>query len=122
MAVTVPLGPAVVNLTGIRAGDANLMTVTLTTKGEPYDLTGMTLTAQARKKVTDDAPAVTAAITVDPDPTIGKALLSWPGDQVRDSLAGKANWQGVWDLQVDDGTEVQTLMAGTFQAVLDVTR
>jgi hypothetical protein len=122
MAVTVPLGPAVVNLTGVRAGDRNLISLTLTSKGTPYDLSGLAISAQARHKATDETPAVTAVITIPPDPTLGELTMAWPGDQVAASLAGKASWQGVWDLQIDDGESVVTLLAGSFTAVLDVTR
>jgi hypothetical protein len=124
MAVTVPMGPAVVNLTGVRAGDRNLLTVTLTSKGDPYDLTGLTLSAQARLHAVDPEPAVVAEIEVDPDPTTGKFALRWPGDQVAAAMPqGKASWSGVWDLQADDGTnDPTTLAAGSFAAVLDITR
>ena len=89
MAVTVPLGPAVVNLTGVRAGDANLVAVTVTSKDAPVDLSGLTLAAQARKKLTDADPAVTALITVT-DAAAGEFTISWPGEAVRTSLADKA--------------------------------
>jgi|SRR5215831_14626109 len=127
MAVTVPLGPAVVNLTGVRAGDRNPIHFAVTVKGSPMDLTGLTLSAMARTKVTDESPAVTADIVIDPDPTTGEFDLSWPGPDVAASIpSGKTGWQGVWDLQADDGspdgTGVTTLMGGSISVVLDVTR
>jgi hypothetical protein len=120
--VTVPLGPACVNVTGVRAGDRNEMTFTLTSKGTPIDLTGMAVTAMARKKATDADPAVTAEVTIT-DPVNGQGFLRWPGAEVATSMAGKAEWIGVWDMQIDDGaTDPVTVAAGGFTATMDVTR
>jgi hypothetical protein len=122
--VVVPFGPAVVNIVGIRAGDLNEMTLTLTSGGLPLDLTGQTLAAQARLKTTSaGAPALAAVITVVGNPVNGVATVRWPGDDVRTMLAGKASWAGVWDLQVDNGVDDPvTLAAGSFKAEMDVTR
>ena len=120
--MTIPLGPAVANLTGIRAGDRNLITATIISKGEPVNLTGLTPSAQARKKATDAEPAITAVIEV-LDAAAGKISIRWPGDAVTAMLAGGARWDGVWDLQLDPGGEdPMTVVAGTFGAVMDVTR
>lgn len=119
--VVVPLGPACVNLDGVRAGDRNLITVTLTSKGTPVNLTGYTVTAQARKKSTD-LTALSAVIAVD-DAVAGKISIRWPGDLVTTLLDGKATWNGVWDLQIDTaGSDPLTVAAGTFGAVMDVAR
>lgn len=120
--VTVPLGPAVANLTGIRAGDRNLITATVTSKGAPIDLTGMTLSAQARAKSTDAAAAMTAEVTV-LDAATGQISIRWPGDQVTTALAGAATWKGVWDLQLEQaGQDPLTIVAGGIAAEMDVTR
>jgi FlaG/FlaF family flagellin (archaellin) len=121
-AVTVPLGPARVNITGVRAGDRNLMTITLHSKGDPLNLTDLDVTAQARRKSTDQTPVLSAV--VEPiDATLGQVSLRWPGDDVTDLLAGKATWSGVWDLQVGSaGADPTTVCAGSFLAEMDVTR
>jgi len=120
--VVVPLGPACVDITGVRAGDRNEMAFTITSAGAPVDLTGQTLSAQARKKATDPSPAVTAIITVT-DAVAGKGTMRWPGAEVRTSLGTADKWTGVWDLQAGDpASDPVTLVAGKFSAVLDVTR
>lgn len=119
--VVVPLGPACVDLTGVRAGDRNLITATITSKGAPVDLTGYTVTAQARAKATDQAAALTAAITV-VNATQGQIEIRWPGAAVATLLAGKATWKGVWDLQLTSADGPLTVAAGNFGAVMDVTR
>jgi len=120
--VVVPLGPACVNLTGVRAGDRNVMTATITSKGEAVDLTGKTLTAQARKSATATTDPLDAVVTVD-DALAGKITIRWPGDKVTTLLAGKATWAGVWDLQVaEPGQDPLTVAAGSFAAEMDVTR
>ena len=98
--VTVPMGPACVNLTGIRAGDKNQMTGTVTMKGDPVDLTGQSISAQARKRSTDVEVALSAVVTIT-DAAEGKFTMRWPGDDVAVLLADKATWSGVWDLQLD---------------------
>lgn len=119
----IDLSPAVLDLKGIRAGDRNLVAVTLTSEGQPLDLTDLTVTAQARKKATDEPAAITASIDVDADPTTGKLSLRWPGDDVRTLLNGAATFDGVWDLQIQSGTnDPVTVVAGSFGAVMDVTR
>lgn len=121
--VAVPLAPVVVDLLGVRAGDRNQIDVTLTSKGTPMNLSGLTVTAQARKKSTDPDPAITAVCTVT-QASQGKLNLYWPGEDVRALLAGAATWKGVWDLQVDNG-EVDgaaTVAAGKWEAEQDVTR
>lgn len=118
-----PLGPAVVNLTGVRAGDRNEFTMTLTSGGVPVNLTGHTVTAAARKKAEDvDPPACTAVVTVT-DAVAGQLTVAWPGDAVRAMLGGAASWAGVWDLQSAPASgDPVTLVAGTLTAVMDVTR
>jgi hypothetical protein len=118
---TVPLGPAQVDLTGVRAGDRNAMTLTITSRGAPYNLTGKTVTAQARLNSLD-TNALNAVVDIT-DPTGGICIVRWPGDAVTTMLAGKDTWKGVWDLQVQAaGEDAVTLVAGNFAAVMDVTR
>lgn len=121
--VVVPLGPACVNIIGVRAGDLNLFTAHLHIGAVPINLTGLTLTGQARKKVTDaDPPALTADIQV-VNALNGDITIRWDGDDVRTLLAGAKSWSGVWDMQADNGVDdPQTLAAGTIAAELDVTR
>lgn len=115
--------PAVLDIVGVRAGDSNTRSFKLSADGQPWDLTGMTVTAQARKKHTDpDPPALTAAITMT-GAALGEFLLSWPGDQVTALLGAATAWAGVWDLQVRSGSDLPvTVLAGKFQCAADVTR
>ena len=121
--VVVPLGPAYVDITGVRAGDRNQMTITVRLDGSPVDLTGQTVTAQARKTTNaPDPPAVTAVIEVT-DAAAGALILRWPGDAVRAVLGTATKWDGVWDMQVQGSSEDPvTVAAGKFAAVSDVTR
>lgn len=120
--VVLPLGPALLDLTGIRAGDRNLITMTLTSGGAPMDLTGLTVEAQARA-TPSTATAITAVTEVLDPASAGVIQLRWPGDEVRTMLAGKNNWNGVWDLQVGaNGEDPVTVVAGGFAAVMDVTK
>jgi hypothetical protein len=121
-AVTVPLDPATVNITGVRAGDRNAFTVTITADGDPVNLTGSTLTAQARKLANDPDPAaLTATVTVT-DAANGTAEIVWPGAAVTTMLGASASWTGVWDLQRTTAAGSTTVCAGAFTAVMDVTR
>lgn len=120
--IIIPMGPARANITGVRAGDRNLMTVTLTQNTTPLNLTGLDITAQARKKSVDPTVAVSAVVTID-DAAAGKLSVRWPGPAITEMLAGKATWAGVWDLQYKrDDDDPVTLVAGTFAAEMDVTR
>lgn len=116
------LAPVNLDIQGVRAGDANTRRFTLTADGIPWDLTGATITAQARLHANDATPALTAVIDVD-NPTGGSFLLSWPGDAVTATLAGELTWAGVWDLQIDTGAAFPTtILAGRLVAQMDVTR
>jgi hypothetical protein len=123
MASTLTLGPAVVNITGVRAGDRNSFQLTITDGGTPVNLTGQTITAHAREVATDpNPPAITATITIVNAPA-GILTVAFPGAAVTAALAGTAAWSGVWDLQMQSGaTDPVTLVAGTLDAVSDVTR
>lgn len=119
----VTLGPAPVDIQGVRAGDQNLIELTLTADGAPMDLTGLLVQAQARlTTVAADPPALTAVITVT-DAAAGKLQMRWPGPAVYTLLGTKPSWSGVWDLQVGNpGNDPLTVAAGSFGAVMDVTR
>lgn len=118
--VSVSLAPAVVDIAGVRAGDANQMTVSITAGGVPVDITGMTVSAQAR--LTPTAPDALSAVVTILDPLAGSVLLEWPGDAVATLLGAATTWRGVWDLQLENAGAVQTLAAGRFAADMDVTR
>ena len=121
-AVTLPLGPATVNITGVRAGDLNEFTVVVTQSGAAIDLTGYVPSAHARKLPTDAAPAIVAEVEV-LDAAAGRLAVRFPGDQVMTTLGQAATWTGVWDLQIQTGTEDPiTLLAGSLGAEMDVTR
>jgi hypothetical protein len=120
--VLVPLGPPCTDVTGVRAGDLNLITATIRRKGIPVNLTGLTLKAQARKTAVDATVALTAVVTV-LDAANGEISIRWPGDAVRTLLAGAAKWSGVWDLEASQpGTDPSTLTEGKITCVSDVTR
>jgi hypothetical protein len=115
------MGPAVVNIAGVRAGDQNLFTLTMSRDGVPVDLTGSTVTAQARlTALTEESLDAVVEITDAPG---GAVSVRWPGEDVRTWLAGQATVKGVWDLQVANGAEDPvTVIAGGFGAEMDVTR
>lgn len=119
------MGPACVNITGVRAGDANVITghITDTDGVSDYDLTGLTLTAQFRKKSTDVAALIDAVVTVVGTASDGNFNIRWPGTAVRTALAGAAKLKGVWDLQASNGVDdPTTLMYGSMELAMDVTR
>jgi hypothetical protein len=119
---TVVLGPALLDVSGIRAGDRNMIELTISYKGTPLNLTGYTLTAQARKTPPDPVVALTAQIAIVDAPN-GQITITWPGADVSSLFTGGIDtWAGVWDLQVGSGGNITTIAAGKLQAVLDVTR
>ena len=117
------MSPAVLDIEGVRAGDKNERTFTLTQGGEVIDLTDAVVEAQARQHYSDTAPAITAVVEII-DPTSGRFALSWPGDQVASALGEAETWSGVWDLQVTGSGEdlPVTVLAGSIECVADVTR
>ena len=121
MATVIPLGPAPVDIKGVRAGDLNQFKMTITSAGAPVDLTGMEVTASARVKPNDTA-SVDAAIEVVDAPG-GVITIAWPGEAVREWMGSKATVNGVWDLQIaSTGSDPITVVAGSFGAEMDVTR
>ncbi len=118
----IDLTPPRLDISGVRAGDRNQVQMTLSSDGTPVNLTGLTLSAQARLTPVD-AVALSAVITVTDAPN-GVFLLRWDGDEVRTMLDGATTWSGVWDLQLGDETDdtAQTILAGTFKIDMDVTK
>jgi hypothetical protein len=121
--VELPLGPACIDLTGLLANDRNMFAAHLHVGSTPVDLTGLTLTAQARlTAIAADPPVLTAVVNI-VAPLTGDITVSWPGSQVATALGTAAKWRGVWDLQADNGVDdPQTLMGGKIAASWDVTR
>jgi hypothetical protein len=119
--VAVPLGPAPVDITGVRAGDKNEFQITLVSAGRGLDLTGMTLKASAKKTKTDTT-SLDAIVTVTDGPN-GVVLLRWPGDAVRTWMGTNLTQKGVWDMQMKSGTnDPITVVAGDFSSEMDVTQ
>lgn len=115
------LGPAVLDIAGVRAGDLNEFAMTLTANNQPVNLSGYTITAQARNNQSD-TEMISAVVTV-VDAAKGKITIRWPGDLIRTWLASKVRATGVWDMQLKPATgDPTTVVAGTFAAELDVTR
>lgn len=119
--VAIDLSPAVVDIKGIRAGDRNLFQLTVRVSGQPLNLTGYTVTASARTKA-DDPIDLDAVCTIT-GATQGKVDVRWPGEAVRTWLGTHVEQQGVWDLQLADGTSADpwTIVSGAFSASMDIT-
>jgi hypothetical protein len=117
----IDLGPAIVNISGVRSGDRNLFSLVLRTAGQPLDLTGYVVTAEARVTALDTT-ALDAVCTITDAPN-GKVDVRWPGADVETWLGGNADQKGVWDLQIDDGSGADpwTIIEGTFVAEQDIT-
>jgi hypothetical protein len=119
--VEISLAPAVVDVAGIRAGDRNLFQITIKQAGKAVNLTGYTITAQARTSPPDIVHL--DAICTITDPLTGRVDVRWPGEEVRTWIGAGVVQKGVWDLQLDDGSmDPWTVIAGSFAAELDVTR
>lgn len=119
---TVKLGPSVLDLSGIRAGDMNQITFTLNRDGTPVNLTDYLIAAEVRKTAIDTVVAITAECQV-LDPLLGTFYVAFNGEDVRTALAGGATYDGVWDLEIASSAgDTITIAAGKFQAVSDVTR
>jgi len=120
--VAINLAPAEVDIAGVRAGDRNLIQLTLRQGGQPINLTGYTITAQARTTAADTAH-LDAVVTVTDGPS-GQCQLRWPGADVETWIGTGTSQKGVWDMQLDDGSgsDPWTVIAGTFAAELDITR
>ena len=118
--VAVPLGPAPVDITGVRAGDLNEFQITLTSGGGKLNITDSTFNASAR--VTKTNPAHLDAVVTIVDGPNGILMVRWPGEDVRTWLGTKETLSGFWDLEMVTGTDDPlTVCAGTFAAEMDVT-
>ena len=120
---TVVLGPGQLDVAGIRAGDVNVIQVEVINHVDqsPVPLDGYTLTSQVRSAVTDVDPLMAAVVTILDAPN-GVVLVQWDGETVRAVLGDKARVSGVWDLQMEIGGQVVTIVAGSWTAEMDVTR
>ena len=116
-------GPQTLDWRCAYAGDTVQAAFRLLADGDPWDLTGATLTAQARRTSSDPDPAaLTATVTVT-DVVGGVALVKWDGEAIRALLGDASAWEGVWDMQVvEAGGTIRTVVAGRFIAAMDVTR
>lgn len=116
------LSPGVLDISGVRAGDRNAIRMTLTQDGAPLSLVGAEIAAQARPN--PSAPGALDAVIEQRVDAAGQFVLRWPGEEVRLLLGGEESWVGVWDLQIirPPDTEPDTVVAGKFSAMLDVTR
>jgi hypothetical protein len=105
------------------AGDRNDFVLSFTSAGDVWNMTGATISAQARKKKTSSVASLTATVTA-VDEATGQWLLEWDGDEVRSTLGGLASWEGFWDLQVLESGQTYpiTLLRGSVTIYLDVTR
>jgi hypothetical protein len=118
--VAVPLGPAPVDITGVRAGDLNEFQITLLSGGSKMNVTDMTFNASARVTKADTGH-LDAVVTIVDGPN-GIIMVRWPGDAVRTWLGTNVTQKGVWDLELINGTDDPlTVCAGDFSAELDVT-
>jgi hypothetical protein len=86
--VTVPLGPACANITGVRAGDRNQFTVTVTNQGQPIDLTGQTVTAPAAASMTSTTASSGSGSVVDVLRACDGATDLWIGTQAQYDAIG----------------------------------
>lgn len=108
-----------------KRGDTFRYTVTLTDEnGSPVDITGWTLSAQARRKATSDA---TPLFSVDNDGTGGISITDGAAGQARFDIA--AGTTALWtygayqvDVQFDTGSLVFSTETFTLEVRADVTR
>jgi hypothetical protein len=122
----------------VYAGDSLTARLVFTKSGVPVPLTGMTFFSQIKHAATDLAPEelVLVAISTEPDEehvlivTVAaeqtNALIRLPSSELAiDTVSRRqvVRWSGVWDLQATySDARVRTLVAGTFQVDLDVSR
>lgn len=100
-------------------GDDFRVIITLSTDGDPFDLTGYTPLAQIRPSTSVAAP-LTAEFdaTVETPATDGIITLELDHD-----TTAALTTNGVWDMQITDGSGwVTTVVSGTVTIVPDVTR
>lgn len=114
--------PAALDLE-VYAGDKNRVELEVLAGGDPVDLTGALVEAEARKAATDADAGVTATI-VDIDRQVGQVAVEWDGETLRGLIGSSDRWVGVWDLQITLPGETlpTTPVGGRFTARMDVTR
>lgn len=108
-------------------GDRREFDIALTRPdGTPLDLTGLSLTFTAKRRMSDpDDDAIiqkttAAGIVVDDDPTTGLAVLTLEPEDT-ELLTDLRRLR--WDVQVDDGAgDVRTPLRGQLSIAADVTR
>ncbi len=86
----------------------------------PVDMTGMTATMSLRRKVTDAAASLTITGTI----TIAEGKIDFMATsaETRALANGRRTAKYVFDCQVSDGLNVTTIVGGTIDLTLDVTR
>jgi hypothetical protein len=107
----------------VYAGDHNSVRWRFVAGGAPWDLTGTTVEAHARRRDTDVDPALVADVTVIDGPT-GVVDIAWDGEAVRALLDGVSSWEGVYDMQLTAAGDVlaDTMIRAKMRAFMDVTR
>jgi len=101
---------------GIYQGDDFAAVVIVNNGGSTVDLTTYTITAQIRRDVADNSPAVACEMDIEVDGN--QILLSLDHDATA-QLSGDY----VWDLQLVDPTgKVDTILAGGVCVTQEVTR
>lgn len=97
------------------AGDTNVQLFELVRDGEPWDLTAATVTSHAKEYPAHGGSTVVASAEVlMVDEARGLIEVSWPDLPTEP-------WEGAWDLQVESSDGIQTVLAGKFTVVPDVT-
>jgi hypothetical protein len=119
---SVSTGPEPLDWT-VYAGDRNRIRFMFQSGGDPWDITGAVLSAQARISATDPTVALTATCEVT-EAVSGAATVAWDGEAVRTLLAEAETWVGVWDLQIlEEGETLPlTVYRGKLTATMDVTK
>jgi hypothetical protein len=107
------------------AGDGVELLVSVSSGVDPVELTG-TIAAQIRSSRADSEVLAEFGVDIYDAPN-GLATLSLSGDQSRalhgDPVTPLEKFTGVWDVQwTPDGGEPETLVQGSVESNLDVTR
>lgn len=110
------------SLLQLHRGDTETFTVNLTdSAGEPLDLGALDLTFTAKRLYGDTVPFLTKTIGagIDLDQyELGRATITIDPADTEDLTHTE---RFVWDVQVDNGTDVRTPLKGRLVVVMDVT-
>lgn len=126
---TIDSGPQCLNWS-VYAGDSNVEAFEFLLNGDPWNLSGAEILAEARKTASDPEIAATATITT-VDLSLGQVAIGWDGEELRALLEGAVaragepeTWVGVWDLQIHPSGDAlpRTVLRGTLTVTNDVTR